>query len=62
MIVGNDTGWHVVVGVVLVVAVEGAIGLLVLPAWRDPSHSPMAGALVLGVGAVVVAAVAVAIR
>jgi hypothetical protein len=61
-IVGEDTGRHLVIGVVLVVAVVGAIGLLVLPAWRDQSHSPKAGALILSVGAVVVAGVAVVIR
>ncbi|BEP11700.1 hypothetical protein acdb102_00110 [Acidothermaceae bacterium B102] len=47
----DDSGGSAVVGVVLVSLVCAAVALRALPKWRDPKHTPVAGAVVLYVGA-----------
>jgi hypothetical protein len=45
-----------------VVAVGLVCGLVALPRWRDPSHGPALGGLVLAGGGVLALGVAVAVR
>lgn len=58
----GGSGWELVLGLVLVVALFGALALVLLPPWQDAAHTPRSGAMVLGIAALVVAGVAVAVH
>lgn len=58
----GGSGEELFVGLVLVIAVVGVLGLVLLPPWRDAAHPPLSGAVALGVGALVAVAIAVAVR